>query len=94
MDGVRRAPDVVSRRLGKSILLAAPHRSNMDELSPTAAMVWACTDDDAVPVDQIVRWMNDLYEGTPPDLEEGVTNLVDDLVARGWLEEAPITADG
>lgn len=76
------------RRVGGEVLLAAPGRPGMDELSESAGAVWTLLEK-PMPASALVAALSEAY-GVPPGRIAGqVDTLLQDLVARGWLEEAP-----
>jgi Coenzyme PQQ synthesis protein D (PqqD) len=81
-----RSPAALSRSFEEEVLLAAPGREAIDRLSGTAAAVWELLD---VPrtLPDVVAALGHSYGADSATIARDVDGLVDDLLARGWLEE-------
>jgi hypothetical protein len=81
-----RAPDILSRSFADEVLLAAPRRNEVDQLKGPAADVWDLLDGPRT-LDQVVTELKRRYGGAPVEkVRDEVQALLDDLVARGWVQ--------
>jgi hypothetical protein len=81
----RHAEGVLSRSFADEVLLAAPRRDEVDQLSGPAADVWVILDQ-PLRVDDIVERLRKLYGAPVERVRDDVQALLNDLVERGWLE--------
>ena len=73
------------RSVGSETLLTASSRHEVDSLSDSATAVWGllarpCT------LDEVVRRLSERYGTSRDTVERDVRALLDQLVARGWVE--------
>jgi sulfur transfer complex TusBCD TusB component (DsrH family) len=80
-----REKDILARSFADEVLLAAPRRSEIDQLKGPAADVWDLLDRPRTLAD-IVEELKKRYGGAPVErVQDDVQALLDDLVARGWI---------
>ena len=73
------------RSVGAETLLTAPGRQDVDGLSETATAAWDLLTEPRT-LDDLVGRLSDLF-ATPRDaVEPDVRSLLEQLVARGWVE--------
>jgi hypothetical protein len=89
MDGrFVQAPTTLSRRVGDEVLLTRVGWDGVDQLSPTAAAVWTLLDSPSNVPDLADR-VSQRYSLDPRVLEQDIGTLLQELVTRGWVSEAP-----
>jgi len=73
------------RSVGSETLLTASGRQEVDSLSDSATAVWGLL---ARPrtLDEVVRRLSERYGTSRDTVERDVRTLLDQLVARGWVE--------
>jgi len=81
----KHAEGVLSRSYADEVLLAAPRRNEVDQLSGPAADVWVVLDR-PLRIDDIVERLTKLYGAPVERVRDDVQALLDDLVERGWLQ--------
>ena len=81
----KHAEGVLSRSYADEVLLAAPRRNEVDQLSGPAADVWVVLDR-PLRIDDIVERLTKLYGAPVERVKDDVQALLDDLVERGWLQ--------
>lgn len=86
----RRAAGVLERRFGDEVLLAARGRRDVDRLAGTGAAVWELLDGPRTAA-ELAAALEAAYEAGPGSIERDVRALLEDLAARGYVEEV---ADG
>jgi hypothetical protein len=71
--------------VGPESLLTAPGREEVDGLSETAASVWDLLTEPRT-LDDLVRRLSERYSAPWVTVEPDVRSLLEQLVARGWVE--------
>lgn len=87
-----RSSNVLSRRVGGEVLLAAPSRTEIDRLSDSAGAVWTLLEE-PLTMPAVVATLSEAYGVPGGRIASDVEALLDDLVRRGWVEEVA-TDDG
>jgi Coenzyme PQQ synthesis protein D (PqqD) len=80
-----RSATTLWRSVGPESLLTAPGREEVDALSETAAAVWDLLTEPRT-LDDLVRRLSERYRAPRGMMEPDVRSLLDQLVARGWVE--------
>jgi Coenzyme PQQ synthesis protein D (PqqD) len=81
-----RAPGTLSRSVGEALLLVAPDRRDLHELSPTAVAVWDLLDE-ARSLSQIAELLTYRFDTLPGDIVTDVDTIVRHLVESGHVQE-------
>lgn len=82
----RRAAGVLERRFGGEVLLAARGRRAVDRLAGTGAAVWELLDEPRTAA-ALAAALEAAYEAEPGSIERDVRALLEDLAARGYVDE-------
>jgi len=85
MISLRRSPGVLSRRVGRDVLLAPPESEDFERLSETAASAWELLESPRT-VSELIETLAALYEVTPATIALDVERLVEELLRRGAIE--------
>lgn len=85
---IRRRPDVVARRVGKTAVLIHLGSNRIYELNDTGARVWELTADGAT-IEGLVDRLEREFEVDRGQLASEVARIVDDLVREGLFEGRP-----
>ena len=80
-----RSATTLWRSVGSEALLTAAGRQEVDSLSETATAVWDLL---ARPrtLDEVVRLLAERYDTPSDTVERDVRALLEQLIARGWVE--------
>jgi hypothetical protein len=83
----QRSPEALTRSFGpqRDVLLASTDRDELDQLSGTSAAVWDLL---RVPrtMEELIDALSEIYRTGPEAIGRDVEVLLEELVARGWVE--------
>lgn len=86
----RQRPSVIMRSIGDEICAVAPEREDFHRLSGTALALWDLLE---VPrtLPELVRIASAIYSTEPGRIASDIDPWVDDLIAKGLVEEVEET---